>query len=84
MKFDEFGILNGAATKVVKKNLKKDKDLDKICFEEVLGKDINWFSVTQITTIKTLKDPFYKKCLPNLQNTHKWIKFEFLDKILRL
>ena len=46
MKFDEFGILNGAATKVVKQDLKKDKDFDKICSEEVLGKDINWFSVT--------------------------------------
>ena len=34
----------GAANKVVKQGLKNGKDLDKICFEDVLGKDTNLFA----------------------------------------
>ena len=40
MKFDEFGILNGAAYKVVKQDLKNGKDLDNICPKKVLGKGV--------------------------------------------
>ena len=47
MKFDEFGIWNGAAAyKVVKQDLRNGKDLDNICSKEVLGKYINWFAET--------------------------------------
>ena len=46
MPFDELGIWNGAAYKVVKQNLKNYKDLDNICSEKVLQKDINWFDET--------------------------------------
>ena len=60
IKFDEFSISNGAA-------FKNGRYLDNICFKEVLGKDINWFAETYtITTIKTLKDPFYNKGLPSI------------------
>ena len=70
MKFDEFGCSYGAAYKVVKQDLKNGKDFDNICSKEVLGKDINWFAETYtITTIKTLKDPFYNKCLPSIDFT---------------
>jgi len=41
MKFDEFGIWNGAANKVVKQHLKIEKDLDNICPKKVIGKDTN-------------------------------------------
>ena len=41
MIFDEFDICYGAANKVVKQGLKNGKDLDNICFEDVLGKDTN-------------------------------------------
>ena len=50
MKFDEFGIRNGAAIKVVKQDWKNGRDLDNICSKVVLGKDINQFAETQITT----------------------------------
>ena len=46
MTFDELGIWNGAPYKVVKQNLKNYKDLDNICSEKVLQKDINWFDET--------------------------------------
>ena len=46
MKFDEFGIWNGAAYKVVKQDWKNGNDLDNICSKVVLGKDINWFAET--------------------------------------
>ena len=38
------GHLQGAAKKVVKQDLKNGKDLDDICFKEVLGKDSNLFA----------------------------------------
>ena len=50
-KFDEFGISYGAAYKVVNQDLRNGKDFDNICPKQVLGKDINWFAETQITTI---------------------------------
>ena len=46
MKFDEFGIWNGAAYKVVKQDWKNGNDLDNIRSKVVLGKDINWFAET--------------------------------------
>ena len=44
MIFDEFG----APYKVVKHDLKNDKDLDNICSKKVLGKETNLFDETQI------------------------------------
>ena len=54
---------------VVKQDWKNGKDLNNICSKEVLGKDINWFAETYITTIKTLKDPFYNKVLLSFDNS---------------
>ena len=41
MKFNDFDICYDSAYKVVKQNLKNDKDLDNICSKEVLRKDTN-------------------------------------------
>ena len=58
MKFDEFDICYGAANKVVKQNLKNDKDLDNICSKEVLGKDMKLVCWNVDYNYKNPQEPF--------------------------
>ena len=57
MIIDKFDICYDATNKVVKQDLKNDKDLDNICSKEILLKDTNLFA-EMFTNTKNLQGPF--------------------------